>query len=83
MTRLGAKQLKFMSGLSGGKSAIIVGNSDIRRLAARGLLRPLGENGDSFYVITSALLRAVADAMDNGALPPLTMADFRKPRAER
>jgi hypothetical protein len=41
-------------------------------------MRAVSEERDSFFTITSAGLRAVADAMDDGRIPPLSVDDFRK-----
>lgn len=81
MARLGKNQLKFAAGMCLGRASI-VGDKLLRSLARAGCLQPLGSDGDSFYVITAEGLRAVADALDSGAIPPVTMNDF-KPKGVR
>lgn len=78
---LGKHQLAFLAKMAGTGRAVIVGDKLIRSLAQRGLLRPLadGSKGDgSFYTITAHGLRAVADALDSGAIPLTTIDHFRK-----
>lgn len=79
MARLGKNQLDLLAGLVGPRRAAIVGDKLTRSLAKSGYLRSLGD--DSFYIVTSDGLRAVADALDSGALKPATMEDF-KPRKD-
>lgn len=74
---LGKHQLNFLAGMAGTGSAVIVGDKLVRSLAKRGLLRSLSEKGSSFYTITPDGLRAVADALDSGALPMTTIDNFR------
>jgi hypothetical protein len=78
MRPFGRKQLEFLGRMAGYGRAVVVGDALIRSLAARGAMRPLG--GNAFYVITADGLRAVADAMDAGAIPAITIDDF-KPEA--
>lgn len=77
MARLGKNQIEFLDRMAGRGRAVIVGDKLIRSLAARGMLRSLNPERGSFFVLTSAALRAVADAMDSGALPPITLDDFK------
>lgn len=77
--RIGKRQLDFLAIMAGTGNAVVVGDKLIRTLADRGCLRALSAKGDSFYTITSAGLRAVADALDAGTLPAATIEDF-KPR---
>lgn len=79
MSRLGKNQLDFLAGLAGTRRAAIVGDKLIRSLASAGHLRALGD--ESFYVITATGLRAVADALDSGALKPSTLDDFKSKKA--
>jgi hypothetical protein len=67
MTRLGAKQVEKLRIFRPGSFAV-VGDAHLRRLAALGLVKAHGPDGDSFYGITSAGLRALADAADAGRL---------------
>lgn len=69
MTRrpLGPKQIEALRIFRPGSFAI-VGDKQLRRLAQLGLLKAHGPEGDSFYGITSAGLRALADAADAGRL---------------
>jgi len=78
MAKLGKNQINFLARMAGRGSALIVGDRLARSLTERGCLRSLSEDGDSFYVVTSWGLRAVADAMDSGRLPEITINDFRK-----
>lgn len=76
MARLGKNQIAFLAGIAGTGRAVVVGDKLIRSLAKAGCLKALGAN--SFYVITPAGLRSVADAIDGGALKPTTLDDFKK-----
>lgn len=81
MARLGKKQLGFLAGMVGtgvgtGRAAV-VGDALIHSLVARGCMRPLGPQGDSFFVVTPAGLRAVADALDAGTIPAVTIDAFK------
>lgn len=68
MTRkLGPKQIKTLSIFRPGSFAVC-GDKQLRRLAELGLVKAHGSCGDSFYGITSAGLRALADAADDGRL---------------
>jgi hypothetical protein len=80
MARLGKNQLNFLAGVAGRGRAVVVGDKIIRSLAERGMMEPLArpEGNGSFFVVTSAGLRAVADAMDSGVLPPITIEDFKR-----
>jgi hypothetical protein len=78
MARLGKNQLAFLARMTGQGRAVVVGDKLIRSLAKAGFMTALSHNGDSFYVVTAAGLRAVADALDNGAIPPTTIDDFKK-----
>lgn len=77
MARLGRKQLTFLANMAGTGFAVVVGDAFIRRLVAHGCLRPLGPEGDSFFVVTPAGLRAVADALDAGTIPAVTIDAFK------
>ena len=79
MARLGKNQLDFLAGLAGPRRAAIVGDKLLRSLAKSGYIKALGD--DSFYVITPDGLRAVADALDSGALKPTTLEDFKSKKA--
>ncbi|MER9912853.1 hypothetical protein NKJ71_19695 [Mesorhizobium sp. M0050] len=46
-------------------------------------MKAVGSDGDSFYVVTADGLRAVADALDSGALAPVTIEDFKAPKVVR
>jgi hypothetical protein len=81
MARLGKNQIDFIAGMCLGR-ACIVGDKLMRSLAKAGAMKALGSDGDSFYVLTADGLRAVADAIDSGAIPPVTMDAF-KPKALR
>lgn len=81
MARLGKNQLKFLAGMAGQSRAVIVGDKLLRSLGNAGVMKPVGSDGDSFYVITAHGLRAVADALDSGALPPVTIEDFKSRKA--
>jgi hypothetical protein len=64
--RLGDKQIELLAALGCPTWSMICGDKMLRRLAALGLLRPLGD--DSFFCITPAGLRALADALDAGRI---------------
>lgn len=78
VSRLGKNQLDFIASMCLGR-ACIVGDKLLRSLAKSGCLKALGSDSDSFYVITADGLRAVADAMDRGTIPQVTIEAF-KPR---
>jgi hypothetical protein len=78
MARLGKNQIELLARMTGQGRAVVVGDKLIRSLAKAGCMSALSHNGDSFYVVTSAGLRAVADALDAGSLPPVTIDDFKK-----
>ena len=70
MTRpLGRNQYALLNTLSGVGLFMIVGNREARSLARRGFLRARGKDGKTFYQITPAGLRRVADDLDSGAMP--------------
>jgi hypothetical protein len=78
MARLGKNQLEQLARFVGTGRAYVVGDKQLRRLRDLGMMRAVSEERDSFFTITSAGLRAVADAMDDGRIPPLSVDDFRK-----
>jgi len=78
MARLGKNQIEFLAGLAAPRRAAVSGDKLLRSLATRGLVKPLGANGDSFFVVTADGLRAVADALDSGAIKETTLDDFKQ-----
>lgn len=69
MTRpLGKHQLHLLLQLGSPGMRLIVGSRLARSLERRGLLRATGPKGDSFFQITPAGLRALADAFEGGEL---------------
>lgn len=72
MAKLGCRQLDHLKTL-GPHLIEIVGSPILRSLKKRGLVKALGEDGDSFYCITPDGLRALADAMDDGRVPPMAL----------
>lgn len=78
MAPLGKNQLDFLMKMSGMGRAVIVGDKLIRSLCDRGLLVALSTEGDSFFVLTPNGLRAIADAIDSGALKAPTIDDFKR-----
>lgn len=80
--RLGTKQIEALRIFRPGSFAVC-GDKQLRRLAELGLVKAHGPSGDSFYGITSAGLRALADAVDEGRLdlscPPGLASDKESP----
>lgn len=69
MTRLGKRQLDRLAGMAHVGAAMVAPDALCRSLAARGLMEPTGDqpgHEDTFYVVTAAGFRAVADAIDAG-----------------
>ena len=77
MRPLGKRQIDLLAKLGSPGMFLIVGDPVSRSLAKRGLLKPEGTStdDDSFYHITSAGLRALADAMDSGQIKPSKFLD--------
>lgn len=69
MTRLGRHQLDLLSGLAGIGSSIVVGNRLSDSLVRRGLLLATDAGHNALVVITPAGYRALADAIEAGAIP--------------
>lgn len=65
---LGSKQRELLGALASPTRFMIVGNSVAESLARRGLLAAQGKEGKSFYQITPAGLRALADEWEEGRL---------------
>lgn len=73
MTRaLGSRQLAYLKALGHPSTYLVVGDAGARSLAKRGLLRAFGKarkgRRDSFYGITPAGMRALADALEDGRI---------------
>jgi hypothetical protein len=68
MARLGKHQLELLAGLGRPFGLLVVGDAVARSLTKRGLLAARGKGGDSFFQITPAGLRELADAMERGDL---------------
>jgi hypothetical protein len=66
--RLGKHQLKLLAGLGSPFTLLVVGDALSASLVKRGLLEATGRSGDSFFRITPAGLRELADALDRGDL---------------
>lgn len=64
--KLGKEQLRLLCGCASPYSALVLPDKVSRSLVKRGLFR---ENTGGSSCITPAGLRALADAMENGALP--------------
>lgn len=77
--RIGARQMEILAGF-GAMRVMITSDAASRRLAGQGLLRVDAAGGSC---ITPAGLRALADAMEAGALPDaLTTLAAAKSRRE-
>lgn len=68
MARLGKNQLALLKVLANPNMFLIVESKESRSLAKRGLIRSRTEDGNSFFQITPAGWRALADAVDAGIL---------------
>ena len=68
MRPLGNKQRELLGQLGSPGRFLIVGDKVAESLARRGLLAAQGKNADSFYQITPAGLRALADEWESGRL---------------
>ena len=68
MRPLGSKQRELLGALASPARLLIVGNTVAESLTRRGLLAPQGNKGDSFYQITPAGMRALADEWEAGRL---------------
>lgn len=65
---LGKRQLKLLAGMGSPFSWLIVGDRLSDSLAKRGLLKPRSDGSYSFFRITPAGLRTLADALERGEL---------------
>jgi hypothetical protein len=84
MKPLGKNQLAALKSL-GPNMACIVGGKEHFSLLKRGLVEALDQDGDSMFmfVITPDGLRALADAIDGGKLPRMTIDDFKPPASHK
>lgn len=71
---LGKNQLDYLARRAGVFTAQVVPDALTRSLERRGLLVSLGGKTDGFLAMTPSGYRAVADALESGAVtrPPLT-----------
>lgn len=69
MTRLGRHQLDLLSGLACVNSALVVGNRLSDSLVRRGLLLATDAENNALVVLTPDGYRALADAIESGAIP--------------
>lgn len=69
MTRLGRHQLDLLSKLAAFGRVLVVGDRLSDSLVRRGLLLALDADSNAMIVITPAGYRAVADAIEAGAIP--------------
>jgi hypothetical protein len=76
MARLGPKQIELLLAV-GVRSAVVVGDRMTARLCELGMMQ--SEPNGSFARITPAGLRALADAMEDGRIPPWELPVGRKP----
>ena len=65
---LGKNQLDDLAILGSPSTFAIVGHKCWRSLARRGLLKPHGDDGDSFFAITPLGLRVLSDELENGRI---------------
>ena len=77
-TRLGKHQLAMLASLAGTHRALVVPDSVTRSLCKRGLMMPGGTKTDGFLVMTPAGYRAVADALESGAIVRLPVEQWNK-----
>lgn len=66
--RLGKNQRSLLKVLGNVSALLIVGDNDSRALTTKGYVRPLGQDGYSFYAITPAGLRRLADDLEAGII---------------
>ena len=65
---LGSRQRELLGKMGCPGRFLIVGDKVVESLARRGLLAAQGKRGDSFYQITPAGLRALAEEWEAGRL---------------
>lgn len=68
MSRLGKRQLALMAQLGGVHSYIVVPGPVARSLYARGIMAPGSSRSEGFAMLTPAGYRALADALESGAI---------------
>lgn len=76
--RLGRKQLDYLARRAGVLTAQVVPDVLTRSLERRGLLVTLSDKTDGFLALTPAGYRAVADALEAGAITRPPLADWGK-----
>lgn len=77
-TRLGKRQLEQLASLAGVYSAIVVPDALTRSMCKRGVMVPGSATSDGFLVMTPAGYRAVADALESGAIVRLPVEQWNK-----
>ena len=75
---LGKKQIAYLAGRAGVFSAQVVPDALTRSLTHRGMLATLSVYTDGFLALTPAAYRAVADALESGAITRPPLADWGK-----
>lgn len=66
--RLGKNQLRLLMQLADPNRFVVIGDKLVWSLVHRGLLAPHGPDGEGLFQITPNGWRALADAVDRGAL---------------
>lgn len=72
--KLGTRQLELLRALAITR-ALVIHNKISRRLCEIGLMKAMGEDGNSFICVTPAGLRAIADAADAGRIELFRMPE--------
>lgn len=80
MSRLGKRQLDKLASFAGVFSAIVVPDKLLRSLIRAGMMESMSTKSDGFIVTTAAGFRAIADALDSGAIVRPPLEDWHKPR---
>lgn len=81
--RLGPKQLDWLAHHAGVFRAVVVPDRLLESLRAKGCLVSHGTETDGFLVLTPAGYRAVADALDSGAIVRPPLAEWGKGKAAK
>lgn len=76
--RLAKRQIDYLARRAGVLSAQVVPDALTRSLARRGLLVSLSDKTEGFLALTPAAYRAVADALESGAITRPPLADWGK-----
>lgn len=79
MSRLGKRQLALMAQLGGVHTYIVVPGPVERSLYARGIMAPGSSRSQGFAMLTPTGYRAIADALESGAIKREDLALPKRP----